>query len=138
MKPDEIKLGDWLRIIFGQVPPEFYIELIIRGFLVYVLLLVAMRFLGKRMATNVSRIELAALVALSSAIGVPLLSPSNGILPAFIIAGIIVALTRIISVWGLRSKKFENATQGDLDTLVEDGVMDLKIMKKVRITRERL
>lgn len=138
MKPEEIKLTDWSRIILGQVPPEFYIELIIRGCLVYALLMLSMRLLGKRMSSQISRLELAALVSLASAIGVPMLSPSNGLLPAFIIAFVIVGFTRLISFISLKSEKFESATQGDLDTLVTDGVMRLDIMKRVRITRERL
>lgn len=138
MKPEEIKLSDWSRIFFGPVPPEFYLELVIRGVLVYFLLMFSMRMLGKRMSSQISRLELAALVSLASAIGVPLLSPMNGILPAFIIAAIIVGFTRLISYISLSSQKFENVTQGDLDTLVEDGVMKLNIMKRVRITRERL
>src|ERR1700712_2197316 len=98
MKPDEIKLSDWKRILFGQVPPEFYIELVIRGLLVYLLLMVAMRLLGKRMSGQVSRLEMIALVSLASAVGVPLLSPMNGILPAVIIAIIIVGVVRLISL----------------------------------------
>ena len=138
MKPEEIKLTDWSRILFGPVPAEFYIELIIRGVLVYALLMVSMRLLGKRMATQISRLELAAMVSLASAIGVPMLSQTNGILPAFIIAFIIVAITRLISLISTKSEKFESSTHGDLDTLVRDGVMRLNIMKRVRITRERL
>ena len=138
MKPEEIKLNDWTRILFGQVPAEFYIELIIRGFLVYFLLMVAMRLLGKRMSGHMSMLELAALVSLASAIGVPLLSPMNGILPAFIITIIIVGLTRLISFLSMKNEKFEDVTQQDLETIVEDGVMRLNIMKRVRITRERL
>jgi uncharacterized membrane protein YcaP (DUF421 family) len=97
-----------------------------------------MRFMGKRMSTQVSRIELAALVSLASAIGVPLLSPTNGILPAFIICILIVGMSRLIAAMTLKSKKFETVAMGDLDLLVEDSVMHLDIMKRVRITRERL
>jgi len=138
MKPEEIKLTDWTRIFFGKVPPEFYVELILRGFLVYALLMMAMRLLGKRMSTQMSRLDMAALVALASAIGVPMLSPTNGILPAFIIAVIIVAITRALSVIAVKNQKFEQLTQGGLDTLVQDGVMRLDVMRQVRITRERL
>ncbi|MBE7170592.1 MAG: DUF421 domain-containing protein [Williamsia sp.] len=138
MRPEEIKLSDVQRILFGQVPPEFYIELVIRGLLSYLLLIVAMRLLGSRMSGHISRLEMAALVSLSSAIGVPLLSPMNGILPAFIIAMIIVVISRIIARLSIKSKKVEDVTQGEFDTLIEDGIMDLDTMKKCSITRERL
>lgn len=138
MKPEEIKFNDWTRIFFGEVPPEFYIELVIRGFLVYVLLMFSMRLLGKRMASQVSRLEIAALSSLASAIGVPMLSPTNGLLPAFIIAALIVGMTRLISRISTKNQNFERVTQGDLDLLVEDSVMHLDIMKKVRVSRELL
>jgi uncharacterized membrane protein YcaP (DUF421 family) len=138
MKPEEIKFGDWSRMFAGQAPAEFYIEIIIRGFLIYVLLMVSMRLLGKRMSGQISMLELAALVSLASAIGVPMLSPVNGILPAFIIAFIIIGLTRLISFASTKSERLESLTQGKVDTLVFDGVMHLDSMKKVRITRERL
>ena len=138
MKPEDIKWNDWKRIFIGDVPPEFYLELAIRGVLAYLLLAISMRLLGKRMAAGLSPVELCALVALGSAIGVPLLSPMNGMLPAFIITFIIVLMTRLIAKLSFKSRRFEKAAQGALDTLVEDGVMQLDILQKVRITRERL
>ena len=138
MKSEEIKLSDWMRILFGEAPPVFYLELIIRAFLVYALLMLSMRFLGKRMSTQVSRLEMAAMVALASAIGVPMLSPINGLLPAFIIAAIVVGISRLIAKIGFGSERFEQFTQGDIDVLVEECVMKEDNMKKTRISRERL
>lgn len=138
MKPEEIKLSDWARILFGQVPPEFYIELIIRAFFIYALLMVCMRLMGNRMSGQISRIDLAAMVALASAIGVPMLSPTNGMLPAFIIAFIVVAISRIIAKLSFRNQHFEQITQDDIDVLVEESVMQPEIMKRTRISRERL
>jgi len=138
MKSDEIKLGDWARILFGQVPPEFYAELVIRAFLVYALLMVSMRLMGTRMSGQLSRLDLAAMVALASAIGVPILSPSNGLLPAFIIAFIVVVISRIIAKLSFKSQHFEQVTQDDIDVLVEESVMQPEILKRTRISRERL
>lgn len=89
MKPEEIKLSDWSRIIFGEVPPAFYLELVIRAILVYLLLMLSMRLLGKRISTQMSRLELAAMVALASAIG------DRGIVPAYIIAFVIIVINRL-------------------------------------------
>lgn len=138
MKPEEIKLTDWIRIIFGEVPPQFYLELIIRVALVYLLLMLSMRLLGQRMSTQMSRLELAAMVALASAIGVPMLSYDRGILPAYIIAFVIIVITRLVARKSFKDQHFEQVTQGDVDLLVEDCVMNYDIMEKVRISRERL
>lgn len=123
MKPEEIKLSDWGRIILGDVPPEFYAELFIRGMLVYLLLTVSLRLLGRRMSTQISLVELTAMVALASAIGVPMLAFDRGILPSFIIATIIIVLTRVIARINYKSQRFEKAVQGDVDALVKDSML---------------
>lgn len=138
MKPEEIKIYDWVRIIGGQVPAVFYLELMIRVIIVYILLMVSMRLLGKRMATKISRVELVAMVSLASAIGVPMLSPDRGIIPAFIIATIVVIISRWIAKRSFKDQYFERITHGNLDLLVEDGIIHNDNMKRTRITKERL
>jgi uncharacterized membrane protein YcaP (DUF421 family) len=138
MKTEEIKLTDWVRILFGEVPPEFYLELVIRALIVYAILMISMRLMGSRMSGQISRLDLAAMVALASAIGVPMVSPSNGMLPAIIIAFIVVAISRLIAIWSFRNQHFEQLTQDNIDVLVEESVMQPDIMKQTRITRERL
>lgn len=138
MKTEEIKLSDWARILFGNVPYSFYFEIAIHAFFVYALLMVSMRLMGTRMSAQVSRLDLAAMVALASAIGVPLLSPQNGLIPAVIIALIVVVINRIIARWSFKNEYVEQLTQGDVDVLIEDMVMQTRNMKKTRISRERL
>lgn len=138
MKPEKIKLTDWARIFAGEVPAEFYIELILRAALIYLLLMVSMRMMGKRMSTQMSRLEMAAMVSLAAAIGVPLMSPDRGILPAVIIAAVVVMVTRALSAWSARNEKVESMTQDHLDTLIVDGVLQNNTMKKVRISREQI
>src|SRR4051812_30148191 len=97
MQQSEIYLSDWRRILFGQVPANFYAEMIIRSVLLYILLFVSMRLLGKRMASQTSRIELAAMVTLAAAIGVPVLSPERGMLPALVIAAAVIFVSRFVA-----------------------------------------
>src|SRR3954470_4127303 len=138
MKPEDIKLGDWMRILVGDVPPLFYLELIIRAFFIYLLLVFSMRLMGKRMSTQISRLELVAMVSLASAIGVPILAPDRGLVPAVLICLIIVGLSRLISTISTANQRFERVTQGDVDILVEDTVLQFNNMKRTRITRERV
>jgi len=138
MKPEEIKLGDWGRIFAGTVPPEFYLELLIRVFFIYLLLMVSMRLMGKRMSSHISRLELATMTALASAIGVPMLSADRGLLPAVIIAAVAVLIHRLVVVISFKNERFERISQGSLVPLVQDGTMRYNLMQKVRVTRERL
>src|SRR5215216_1741000 len=138
MKPDEIKWTDWQRILIGEVPGSFYIELVIRTLIIFLLLIVSLRLLGRRMAARTSRIELTALFTLAAAIGVPLQAPDRGLLPAIVIAIVVIAVGRLVAVFAFRDPKFEQTVVDDFTILVKDGVVQMKEMKKTRITLERL
>lgn len=138
MKPEDIHITDWLRILVGEVPGSYFIEIIIRIAFVYLLLTVSMRLMGKRMAAQLNRNEMAAQVSLAAAIGMPVLAPDRGLLPAVVIAFVIVLVQRIISRVAYNNQRFEATTQDEISTLVNDGVMQLKRMRKARVTRERL
>jgi uncharacterized membrane protein YcaP (DUF421 family) len=129
---------DWQRIFMGEVPPSFYLEILLRMAVVYIILMGSMRILGKRMAAQLTRNEMAAMVSLAAAIGVPILSPERGLLPAFVIAFIVICISRLIAYVSAYNQKIEAVTQGEADTLVTDGVMKVDAMTKTRITRERI
>src|ERR1700710_1645087 len=138
MKKEDIRFSDWLRILVGEVPAGFYLELLLRAAIIFLLLMLAMRFMGKRMSGLLSRNEMVAMVSLAAAVGTPLTAPDRGILPAVIIAVIVVYIERWISAQAFRNEDFERYAIGKLDILVSDGVIDLEMLKKVRISRERL
>ena len=48
MNKDEIHFTDLHRWLFGQTPPQFMIEVIIRTVLIYMVLLLVVRQMGKR------------------------------------------------------------------------------------------
>lgn len=90
MKKEDIQLGDWLRVFIGEAPGAFFIEIVIRTIVIYAILMIGFRLIGSRMAGQLSRTEQASLVTLAAAIGVPIQSPERGILPAIIIAIVVV------------------------------------------------
>lgn len=138
MEPEELSLSDFNRILIGEIPAFFFIELIFRAFLIYVLLIVSMRFMGKRMSAQISRNEMAAVVSLAAAVGIPLMNPDRGILPPIVITLVIVIFTNLVSRRTSRSEHFESLTQDDLDVLVVDGVLNLPKMELTRVTKERI
>jgi hypothetical protein len=138
MKKEDININNWQRIILGEVPAGFYFELVIRAAIIYLLLVLAMRLMGKRMSGLLSRNELVAMVSLAAAVGTPLTSPDRGVIPAVMIALVVIYIERWVSALAFRNEKFERYAVGKLDILVNDAVIDLKMLKKVRISRERL
>jgi uncharacterized membrane protein YcaP (DUF421 family) len=138
MKIDDVKIDDWLRIFIGDVPGIFYLELIIRAAIIYFILMVSIRLMGKRMSSELSRNEMAAVVSLAAAIGVPLMNPDRGLLPVLIIAGVIICAQMLIAWLATKSERFEEISQDRASLLVKDGVLQLKSMQRTRITKERL
>ncbi|RVU00312.1 DUF421 domain-containing protein [Mucilaginibacter limnophilus] len=138
MKPEEIKIGDWMRWLVGQVPGDFYIELFIRAVFIYLLLMIAMRVLGKRMSSQIGRNDMVAMVTLAATIGIPLQAPDRGLLPAVVITILVVWISRWIAKKAFYDQKFERFSQGNISVLVKNAVMDIPEMKRVRLTKERL
>ncbi|GAB3817363.1 DUF421 domain-containing protein [Pontibacter rugosus] len=138
MKPEDIHITDWMRIFLGEVPWTFLLEVVVRIFFIFVVLMVSMRLMGKRMAAQLTRNEMAALVSLAAAIGVPMADPTRGLLPIVIIAAVVIGVQRIVSKRSENSSKFESAILGDMDIVVKDGVMLLDNMERTKLTRERL
>ncbi|WP_210465717.1 DUF421 domain-containing protein [Rufibacter roseolus] len=138
MKPEEIQITDWLRIVLGEVPWIFLLEVVIRIAIIYFILMFAMRAMGKRMSSMLSRTEMAALVSLAAANGVALMDPSRGVLPIVIIAVVVVGVERFIAWRSTQDAGFERKVMDDMDILVKDGALQLGVMERTRITRERL
>jgi uncharacterized membrane protein YcaP (DUF421 family) len=138
MSGSNIDITDWRRILFGEVPASFYVETVFRAAFVYLVLMVSLRLLGRRMASQLNLMEIAALVSLAAAVGIPMLSPDSGLLVAVVIAIVIVGIGRLSASWSMRNPKMETIIAGRVKPLVEDSVLLLRPMKDVRITRERL
>jgi uncharacterized membrane protein YcaP (DUF421 family) len=138
MKPYEIKIEDIQRILFGEVPHHFLIEAIFRALFIFILLMMSMRLMGKRMASGLSRNEMAAIASLAAAIGVPLMNPDRGMLPPFIIAAVIIMFQWGISKRAVKHRKFESITQDKIAVLINDGVLDTKQLMKTRLSQARV
>lgn len=129
---------DIQRLLQGEVPWEFYVELIIRAVAVYLILIVALRLMGKRMSRMFTRNELAAVATLAAAIGIPLQSPDRGIIPGVLIAGIVIVAQRWVAQRATKSQRFERTTQGRISTLVQDGCLQIKDLNECNLSRERV
>ncbi|CAM4062583.1 hypothetical protein SAMN06265348_102149 [Pedobacter westerhofensis] len=125
MEKDIYKLLDWHRIFIGAVPGSFYIEVIIRTVIIYFILILAIRLMGKRMALQLNVTEMAAMVTLAAAIGVPIQAPDKGILPAVVIALVVVICERLLSKRAFGHEKFEQLIHGDIYFLVVDSTINV-------------
>ncbi len=138
MPPPPPHITDYLRILMGDAPWSFLLEASIRLMLMYLLLLAGLRLMGKRMAGQVSRSELAGLVALAVSIGIPLLSADRGLLAPVAIAAVVVLGHRVATQWAARRPTVEFLLQGTVTTVVVDGALHLHHMEQAVLSQERL
>jgi uncharacterized membrane protein YcaP (DUF421 family) len=134
----DIKLTDLSRILFGNTPPEFLLEVFIRTIFIFVALIIVMRWLGKRMNGKLTITEMAVVLTLGAIVSVPMQTPDRGLLQGFIVLTCALLFQRGISLWGFKHKKIELLTQGTMNMLVKDGVIQLQAMKEARISNQQL
>lgn len=138
MKKEEIHLGDVQRILFGQAPPEFMLEVFIRTLIVYLATLIVLRWLGKRMSGQLSITEIGVMITMGAIVSVPMQLPDRGILPGLLALVCAVGFLRGIHWLSFKSGKVEQVVQGDTILLVKDGIMQVEEMKKSRISRQQI
>jgi len=138
MNNKDLKIDDWGRIFLGDVPPEFIIEVIIRMTVIYVVLVVSLRLMGRRMEAMLSRGEMVSLVTLGASVGVAIHTPERGLLPSAMVILIILGMQTLQGYLTSRNSNIERLLLDEISTMVTDGRLHVKEMKKSRITRERL
>lgn len=138
MEKDEIHFGDIKRWLFGQMPPEFAIEVFIRTILIYIFLLLVVRLMGKRMSGQITLTEMAVMITLGAIVSPAMQLPDRGLL--FGVVGLLIALLfqRGYNYLGVKSSKLEDITQGTLSLLVKDGELNLGELEKARITKQQV
>ena len=138
MKKEEIHLGDIHRWLFGTTPVEFVAEIAIRTVLIYLMLLIAFRLLGKRMNGQVTLIELAVMMTLGAIVSPVMQLPDKGIFYGFVVLVVALLFQRGLNLWAVKSEKVEHITVGKMSVLIKDGIINLTELKKADVSHEQL
>jgi uncharacterized membrane protein YcaP (DUF421 family) len=138
MKKEDIHLGDWSRLLLGEAPPLFLLEVFIRTLVIYVFLLFILRWLGKRMSGQLTIMELSVMLTLGAIVSASMQLPDHGILEGAFLLLCALSFQRGISYLGVWSGRFEKITQGRAGMLVKDGVLQLPAMQEFRISRQQV
>lgn len=138
MKKEDIHWDDWHRILIGSAPTSFLLEVLIRTVIMYLVLLVILRLMGKRMGGQLTIAELAVMVTLGAIICVPMQVPDKGIVQGIFVLLCAWAFQRGFTLLGIRSSKMENIIQGKEAVLLKDGVIEVKQLEAANISRQQL
>jgi uncharacterized membrane protein YcaP (DUF421 family) len=138
MEKQDVKLSDVERILFGEAPPQFLIEVLIRTLVIFLALLIFLRLIGKRMGGVLTITELAVMLTLGAILSVPMQVADRGVLQGIVILITVLLLQRGLNLLEFRRSKIERITQGELTLLVKDGLIKQGNMALSRISKQQL
>lgn len=138
MQKEDIKMWDWERIAFGDNPGLFMLEVFLRTIIIYLLLLIVMRILGKKMGATNSILEMTVIISLGAIVSVPMQVSDRGVLPGIIILICAMLFYLILSRINVKSNKAEEIAVGEVSMIVKDGVIDIPALKSAGISHEQL
>src|SRR5215218_8575251 len=138
MKKEEIHLWDIKRILFGQVPPEFLLEVLIRTLIIYISVIVITRLLGKRMNGQLTILEMSIMITMGAILAVPMQVPDRGILQGIVLLFCVLLLLRGVNWLAFKSSRFEKIIHGEAELLVKDGMLQLPALSRTNISKQQL
>lgn len=122
----QITLGfSWKELMLGSENWNFLFETILRTLIMFVMILVSLRLLGKRGVKQLSIFELVVIISLGSAAGDPMFYKDVGILPALIVFAMIVSLYSLITYVIGKNQKFERLMEGKPICLIKNGIFSI-------------
>jgi len=113
-------------------------EFVIRALLVYGFLLLVLRMTGKRQVGQLAPFDLVLLLVLSNAVQNSMNGGDNTVSSGFILALTLVGVNALMSYLTFKNKKVELIIEGKPQILVHNGIMDVDVMSREKITHHEL
>lgn len=120
----------WSNLFFGSEELSFILEVAVRTVIMFLVIIIGLRFLGKRGVKQLSVFELVVIIGLGSAAGDPMFYKEVGILFSMAVFIIIIALYAVLTYILGKSKKFESLLEGKPICLIKNGVFEISNFKK--------
>ena len=111
---------------------------IVRTAILYAVIIFAVRIMGKRQLSDMQPSELVITLIIADIASIPMEDTKRPILAGFIPMIILVSLELIVSVLMMKSPRFRKLICGSPIMIIENGEIQQKQMKRLRLTTEDL
>jgi len=138
MEKEDIHLYDIYRILFGNAPILFLVEIVIRSVITYIILLAVIRGLGKRMSGQLSFTEMAVMLMLGAIVSSAMQIPERGIIEGCFVLVLVLIMQRLVTRYMFKSARLEDQILGRMFLLVKDGVLQTKELSREYISRTQI
>lgn len=123
-------LMDMQTLLLGEEEWSFLLEAGFRTLVMFTVILLSLRLLGKRGIRQLSVFELGVIIGLGSAAGDPMFYKDVGLLPGMLVFAIVITLYRLVTGLFNRSPRFEKFMEGEPSTILNEGILQLHKFKK--------
>jgi len=113
-------------------------ELVVRGVVVYVFLLVLLRITGKRQVGQLAPFDLVLLLVLSNAVQNSMNAGDNSLIGGLISAATLIAANFAVGLATFRSKRIEAIVEGRPQVIIHNGKVYEDVIAKARLTHHEL
>ncbi|MDM1758121.1 MULTISPECIES: DUF421 domain-containing protein [Acinetobacter] len=117
------------RIFIHDSSFSFILEIILRCIIMYLMIIIFLRFSGKRGVRQLSIFEIAIILCLGSIAGDPMFTEDLPLIQALTVFVSILVLYRCTTYLTMKSKKIESLLEGKPMYIVQDGMLVLEGIK---------
>ena len=127
---------DLASIFIHDTTWTFAVEIAIRVIVMFSMIILFLRFTGKRGVRQLSVFELTIILSLGSIAGDPMFTKDLPIIQAVLIMSIVISLYRLSTWVMMKYQPFEDFLEGKSLYIVEDGLLVLEKIKKGKMSHD--
>lgn len=113
-------------------------EKILRALLIYLFLVIALRLAGKREMAQLSTVDFVVLLAVANAVQNGLIGDDVSVTGAVVGASVLFAVNAVVALLLFRAVRFRRLVEGTATTLIMDGVVDRRALRRERLSLDDL
>lgn len=106
----------------------------IRTFILYVIVLFALRVMGKSELSKMSTFQMVVLFMIAELASIPIDSPSASLINGAVAILTLLVLQVLLSYISIKSEGFKNFINGKPSIIIDKGMINVREMKRLRIT----
>ncbi|MBA9071976.1 uncharacterized membrane protein YcaP (DUF421 family) [Flavobacterium gossypii] len=127
---------EWERVLINNHPLEFLFEVVFRSVVMFIVLLITLRFTGKRGVKQLSIFETVIIIALGSAAGDPMFYEDVGLIPAITVFIVIISMYRFVTMLIGKFQWFENLVEGKTECLIKEGKFSISSFEREGLAQD--
>lgn len=128
-----MEINDFL---FGDNGSSFLLSIVLRTFVMFLMILIFLRLLGKRGIKQLSVFELVVILGLGSAAGDPMIYKEIGVISALIAFTVVTICYKLLTVLVFRFKWIETLVEGKEVYIIKKGKFSTGEFKKESLSKD--